>query len=144
MVQGRDLGANDLRQIVRDFLDRAQGAGPDAAVVVYVSGHGVQLEGENYLVPIDARLVRDSDVPIEGFRLSDLMRSLAAAPGRLRVTIVDAARDYPSNTTGQPLARGLALVDPPQGFLVAFSEAPDRTAPDGPDRTGAMRPRSSR
>ena len=76
VVQGRDLGANELRQIVRDFLDRAQNAGPDTSAVVYVSGHGVQLEGENYLVPVDARIARDSDVPIEGFRLSDLMRSL--------------------------------------------------------------------
>src|SRR5215217_3145211 len=102
VVQGRDLGANELRQIVRDFLDRAQSAGPDTSAVVYVSGHGVQLEGENYLVPVDARIARDSDVPIEGVRLSDLMRSLAAAPVRTRVVIVDAAQDYPFASTGQP------------------------------------------
>jgi uncharacterized caspase-like protein len=131
VVQGRDLGANELRQIVRDFLDRAQSAGPDTSAVVYVSGHGLQLEGENYLVPVDARITRDSDVPIEGFRLSDLMRSLAAAPVRTRVVIVDAAQDYPFASTGQPIAKGLGLVDAPQGFLVAFSQAPDIATPDG-------------
>ena len=131
VVQGRDLGANELRQIVRDFLDRAQIAGPDTSAVVYVSGHGVQLEGENYLVPVDARIARDSDVPIEGFRLSDLMRSLATTPVRVRVVMVDAAREHPLAATGQPIAKGLGLVDAPQGFLVAFSETPDRAASDG-------------
>ena len=131
VVQGRDLGANELRQIVRDFLDRAQNAGPDTSAVVYVSGHGVQLEGENYLVPVDARIARDSDVPIEGFRLSDLMRSLATTPVRVRVVMVDAAREHPLAATGQPIAKGLGLVDAPQGFLVAFSETPDRAASDG-------------
>src|SRR3954463_6867769 len=121
VMQGRDLGANELRQIVRDFLDRAQNAGPDTSAVVYVSGHGVQLEGENYLVLVDARIARDSDVPIEGFRLSDLMRSLATTPVRIRVVMVDAAREYPLAATGQPIAKGLGLVDAPQGFLVAFS-----------------------
>jgi uncharacterized caspase-like protein len=131
VVQGRDLGANELRQIVRDFLDRAQSAGPDTSAVVYVSGQGLQLEGENYLVPVDARITRDSDLPIEGFRLSDLMRSLAAALVRTRVVIVDAAQDYPFASTGQPIAKGLGLVDAPQGFLVAFSQAPDMATPDG-------------
>lgn len=137
VVQGRDLGANELRQIVRDFLDRAQSAGPDTSAVVYISGHGLQLEGENYLVPIDARITRDSDVPIEGFRLSDLMRSLAAAPVRARIVIIDAARDYPLASTGQPIAKGLGLVEAPQGFLVAFSQAPDMVTPDGKGPYGA-------
>src|SRR5215212_11336405 len=122
VVQGRDLGANELRQIVRDFLDRAQSAGPDTSAVVYVSGHGLQLEGENYLVPVDARITRDSDVPIEGFRLSDLMRSLATTPVRLRAVMIDAARDFPLVSTSQPVAKGLGLVEAPQGFVVAFSQ----------------------
>src|SRR3954469_9371239 len=125
VAQGRDLGANDLRQVVRDFLDRAQNAGPDTSAVVYVSGQGVQLEGENYLIPVDAKVGRDSDVPIDGFRLSDLVRSLASTPVRVRVVMIDAARDVPlASTNGQPVAKGLALVEAPQGFVVAFSQAP--------------------
>src|SRR5215203_5611917 len=58
VIQGRDLNASDLRRIVRDFLDKAQVAEPDAAVVVYLSGYGIQLEGENYLLPVDARIER--------------------------------------------------------------------------------------
>jgi uncharacterized caspase-like protein len=134
VVQGRDLGANDLRQLVRDFLDRVEDATADradAAVVVYLAGHALQIEGDNYLLPVDARIERDSDVPIEGFRISDLIRSLAATPAQTRIVMIDAAREYPLSTSLQPIASGLALVEPPAGFLVAFSAAPNTVAPEG-------------
>src|SRR4051794_5494724 len=125
VIQGRDLNATDLRRVVRDFLDKAQVAEPDAAVVVYLSGYGIQLEGENYLLPVDARIEREADVPLEGFRLSDLVRSLAGAPAQTRIIVADMGRDYPLPSTGEPIAKGLALMEPPPGFLVAFSSAPN-------------------
>jgi uncharacterized caspase-like protein len=137
VVQGRDLGSNDLRLIVRDFLDKVQAAEDDAAVVVYLAGHGVQFEGENYLVPVDARITRDVDVPLEGFRLSDIVRSLSAAPGRVRIVVADMNRQFPLASTGQPIAQGLALVEPPEGFLIAFSSSPNIPALDEPGPYGA-------
>ncbi|UVF18191.1 caspase family protein [Microvirga terrae] len=131
VIQGRDLGANDLRSLVRDFLDKAQDLEPGSTVVVYLAGHGVQLEGENYLVPVDARIERDVDVPIEGFRLSDLVRSLERSPAQARIVVADMARDYPLAAAGEPIARGLALMEPPAGFLMAYSSAPNITAVDG-------------
>src|SRR4051794_2430539 len=125
VIQGRDLNATDLRRVVRDFLDKAQVAEPDAAVVVYLSGYGIQLEGENYLLPVDARIEREADVPLEGFRLSDLVRSLAGAPAQTRIIVADMGRDYPLPSTGEPIAKGLALMEPPAGFLLAFSSAPN-------------------
>jgi uncharacterized caspase-like protein len=140
VIQGRDLGASDLRRIVRDFLDKVEAGGPDGEAMVYLSGHGVQLEGENYLIPVDARIARDSDIPIEGFRLSDLFRSLAAAPGRVRIVAVDLAHDYPLPTGGQSIARGLALIDPLPGFLVAFSSAPNIPVPEEKGPYGTYAP----
>ncbi|WP_457092280.1 caspase family protein [Microvirga sp. P5_D2] len=137
VIQGRDLNATDLRRVVRDFLDKAQVLEQDSAVVVYVSGYGVQLEGENYLLPVDARIQRDADVPIEGFRVSDLVRSLQQTPAQIRIVIGDMARDYPFPPGGEPIARGLALTDPPSGFLMAFSSAPNITAQDGQGPYGA-------
>lgn len=136
VVQGRDLNANDLRNVVRDFLDKAQDLGNDAAVVVYLSGYGVQLEGENYLLPVDARIQRDVDVPIDGFRLSDLVRSLERTPAQARIIVADMARDYLLPAGGDPLARGLALMEPPSGFLIAFSSAPNITNGDAPGPYG--------
>lgn len=140
VVQGRDLGANDLRQLVREFLDRVNEATTDradAAVVVYLSGYGLQIEGDNYFLPVDARIERDSDVPIEGFRISDLIRSLAATQAQTRIVMLDTAREYPLSTSLQPLAGGLALVEPPAGFLIAFSSAPNTVAPEGQPPYGA-------
>jgi uncharacterized caspase-like protein len=137
VVQGRDLGSNDLRRIVRDFLDKVQAAEPDASVMVYVAGHGIQFEGENYLIPVDARIARDVDVPLEGFRLSDITRALAAAPGRVRIVVADMSREFPLSSTGQPLAAGLALMEPPEGFLIAFSSAPNIPVAAEPGPYGA-------
>lgn len=137
VIQGRDLGATDLRSLVRDFLDKAQDLEPGSAVMVYLAGHGIQLEGENYLLPVDARIERDVDVPIEGFRLSDLVRSLERSPAQVRVVVADMARDYPLGSTGEPMAKGLALMEPPAGFLTAFSSAPNITATDGQGPYGA-------
>ncbi|SCX95392.1 Uncharacterized protein, contains caspase domain [Microvirga guangxiensis] len=136
VVQGRDLNANDLRSVVRDFLDKAQTLESDGAVMVYLSGYGIQLEGENYLLPVDARIQRDVDVPIEGFRLSDLVRSLERTPAQVRIVVADMARDYAMPAGSEPIARGLALVEPPSGFLIAFSSAPNITTGDAPGPYG--------
>ncbi|WP_052002863.1 caspase family protein, partial [Microvirga sp. BSC39] len=137
VVQGRDLNANDLRSLVRDFLDKVEGLEPGSTVMVYLAGHGVQLEGDNYLLPVDARIQRDADIAIEGFRLSDLVRSLEQSPARVRVVVADMAREYALGSTGEPIAKGLALVEPPAGFLMAFSSAPNIVATDGSGPYGA-------
>jgi uncharacterized caspase-like protein len=136
VVQGRDLNANDLRGAVRDFLDKAQELGSDGAVMVYLSGYGLQLEGENYLLPVDARIQRDADIPIDGFRLSDLVRSLERIPAQTRIVVADMARDYTLPAGSDPIARGLALMEPPAGFLIAFSSAPNITTGDAPGPYG--------
>src|SRR3954471_2158140 len=129
VVQGRDLGQNELRRIVRDFLDGLQTATADASVVVYVAGHALQLEGENYLIPVDARISRESDIPIEGYRVSDIVRSLSAVPGAVRMVILDTAHEYSLPPGAQSIAKGLAVAEPPPGFLIAFSAAPSTLPP---------------
>jgi uncharacterized caspase-like protein len=137
VVQGRDLNANDLRSLVRDFLDKVESLEAGATVMVYLAGHGVQLEGDNYLLPVDARIQRDADIAIEGFRLSDLVRSLERSPARVRVVVADMAREYPLGSMGEPIAKGLSLIEPPAGFLMAFSSAPNIVATDGSGPYGA-------
>src|SRR5262245_42692601 len=74
----RDLDQDSLRRAFRDFLEKATNSGPDTVAFIYVSGYGLQLEGENYIVPIDAKIARDSDVTVEALRISDYTRPLAA------------------------------------------------------------------
>jgi uncharacterized caspase-like protein len=71
VVGARDLDQDTLRHAFRDFVEKATGSGPDTVAFIYLSGYGMQLEGENYFVPLDARIARDSDVAAEALRISD-------------------------------------------------------------------------
>ena len=132
VVGARDLDEESLRHAVRDFIEKATAAGPDAVAFVYFAGYGVQLEGENYLVPIDANIERDSDVPVRGLRVYDfVVRTLTSLRPKASFVILDAARANPFARSGQPLAGGLALMEPPPGMLIAFNAAPGTVAPEG-------------
>jgi uncharacterized caspase-like protein len=132
----RDLDQDSLRRTFRDFLEKATNAGPDTVAFVYVSGYGVQLEGENYIVPIDAKIARDSDIAAQALRLSDYTRPLAALKLKASIVVLDAARANPFARSGPPLAGGLALVEPEPGVLMAFNAAPGTVAPEGPGPYG--------
>ena len=86
-----DLPAAETRRALRDFADRARDA--DIAVVYY-AGHGIEVDGTNYLIPVDAKLERDTDVYDEAFSLDRVL--LAVEPAKqLRLVILDACRDNP-------------------------------------------------
>ncbi len=125
-----DLDQDGLRKTLREFVDKASAAGPDATVFIYLSGRGVQYEGENYLAPIDARIPAAANVPLEAVRLSDYLTPLAQMPLKARIVVLDAARADAFAQQGQPLAGGLALVEPPPGELIAFNAAPGTVAPN--------------
>ena len=125
----RDLDQDTLRRSIREFLDKVSSAGPQAVSFVYLAGYGLQFEGENYIVPIDASIRRDEDIPIEAIRISDFTRPLAGTPGAVKLVVVDAARQHPFTPAGPPLASGLALVEPDPGMLIAFNATPGSIAP---------------
>src|SRR5262249_50094574 len=129
VVGARDLDQDTARRAFRDFLDKAAASGPDTVAFVYVSGYGLQLEGENYFVPIDARTARDADAAAEALRISDYIRPLAALKLKATIVVLDAARANPFAASGPPLAGGLALVEPEPGMLIAFNAAPGTVAP---------------
>src|SRR5215471_16643315 len=112
IFEGADLDQAELRRTFREFLAQVESAGPDAIAFIYFSGYGLEFEGENYLVPIDARLARESDIPLEAIRISDLTHSLAAAPARAKIVVLDASRPLPFTI---PVAPGLSPMDAPPG-----------------------------
>jgi uncharacterized caspase-like protein len=147
VVGARDLDGQSLRTAFRDFLDKASAAGPDMQAFVYLAGRGVQYNGDNYFVPVDAQINRDADVPIDALRISDFAHALAQTPGKARFIVLDAARANPYAAQESSLAPGLALVDPEPGELIAFNAAPGTLAGDeqgpygvfGKTLAGAMR-----
>ena len=129
-----DLSAQETRQALRQFADSAQDA--DIAVIYY-AGHGVEVDGINYLIPVDARLERDNDVFDEALPLDRVL--LAVEPARqLRLVILDACRDNPFAKTmkrtvaSRAIGRGLAKVEPDSpNLLIAYSAKAGSTAQDG-------------
>jgi uncharacterized caspase-like protein len=130
----RDLKSQEMRRALRDFGDKARGA--DIAVI-YFAGHGLEVDGINYAVPVDATLERDVDVDDEGVALNRFL--LAAEPAsQLRLVILDACRDNPfakkmkRTLASRSIGRGLAGVEAnrPNTFI-AFAAKEGSTAADG-------------
>ncbi|WP_284270472.1 caspase family protein [Mesorhizobium huakuii] len=137
VVGARDVDQESLRGAYRDFLAKVTAAGPDAVVFVYLAGQGLQFEGENYFAPVDAQIATATDVPMAAVRISDLTKPLAALPTKVNIVVLDAARPNAFAKSNQPLAGGLALVDPDPNMLIAFNAAPGTVAPEGKGPYGA-------
>lgn len=130
----QDLPALETRRALRDFADRARDA--DIAVVYY-AGHGIEVDGTNYLIPVDAKLERDSDVYDEAFSLERILLAIEPAK-QLRLVILDACRDNPfarnmkKTLALRAIGRGLAKVEPTSpNTLIAYSAKAGSTAEDG-------------
>ena len=137
VVLRRDVSINDMRRALREFSDATRNA--DVAVV-YFGGHGIEIDGENYLLPIDAVLERDIDVDDETVSLDRILRVVEPAK-RLRLVILDACRENPFSRTmkrtmaKRSIGRGLAKVEPTMSdTLIAFAAKAGSTASDGDGR----------
>jgi hypothetical protein len=135
IVESRiDLKNVEMRRALRDFADKAKDA--DIAVVYY-AGHGIEVEGINYLIPVDATLERDTDAYDEAIDLERILQAIEPAQ-KLRLVILDACRDNPFAKTmkrasgSRSIGRGLARVEPTRSnTLVAFAAKSGTTASDG-------------
>ncbi|MGY4504712.1 putative caspase-like protein [Bradyrhizobium sp. GM24.11] len=137
VVGARDLDGDTLRKSLRDFIQKAQASGPGTVAMIYLAGYGVQLAGENYFIPVDSNIARDTDIPTEALRISDYARQLASIPLKANIVVLDAARAQPFIEGGQqPIASGLALVEPDPNMLIAFNAAPGTVAPEEPGPYG--------
>ena len=143
VVESRaDLGIAGLKRAMRDFTDLAR----DADVgVVYYAGHGIEVDGSNYLIPVDAALERDVDVDDETISVDRVMKAMDPVK-RLRLVILDACRDNPFTRTmkrtmsSRSIGRGLAKVEPlTSDTLIAFAAKAGSTAMDGDGRTARSR-----
>jgi uncharacterized protein len=135
-----DVGLVEMRKALRSFEDKAEGS---EVAVLYYSGHGMEMNGQNYLIPVDAVLGSDKDVEDETVALDRAERSLAGA-SKLKLVILDACRNNPFlNTMSRSIGtraveKGLAKVEPEGAdTLVAYASRAGTVALDG---TGANSP----
>jgi uncharacterized caspase-like protein len=129
-----DLSQNGMRQTISDFAAKVAESGPDTIALVFYAGHGLQIDGENYLVPVDVDPKREADIPLQAVRLNDLMNTLGALPTRMRIIMLDACRNNPFPALGQTAGHGLAIVDTKagaSGSFISYSTSPGSEAEDG-------------
>ena len=126
-----DLSLKAMQRAMRTYLAKLDAGGEDAVGLVYYAGHGLQVEGVNYLVPVDAKIERESDVAIETVSASKLLSGLRLAKNNLNIIILDACRNNPYRGFSRSASRGLARLDAPKGSYIVFATAPGDVAADG-------------
>ena len=131
VTRANNLTLNQMHRTLRDFVDKVAAAGPDADVVVEYDGHGAQSEGENYLIPVDAQITREADLPIVAMRLNDVMNILSSVPMHNFVGILNACRNNPFSAINKIGGPGLAIADTRKNSILAYATAPGATALDG-------------
>ncbi len=102
----------------------------------YFAGHGVQVGGRNYLMPIDARIESESDVRYEAVDAGRVLGKMEDAENQLNIVILDACRNNPYARAFRSDQSGLARMDAPTGSLIAYATGPGEVAADGPERNG--------
>lgn len=128
-----NLAQNEMRATISDFAGKVSASGADTVALVFYAGHGLQIDGENYLVPVDLDPKREADIPLQGVRLNDLLNTLGALPTKARIFMLDACRNNPFPALGGA-GHGLAIVDTKAGApgsFISYSTSPGAEAEDG-------------
>jgi hypothetical protein len=131
-----DAGQKQLERAIIDFGDRLSKAGPDATGLFYYAGHGLQVDGENYLIPVDADITREAEVEVDGVQADLVLKQMAFAGSRVNIVILDScrnnplARDFRSVATSEGFAE---IRSKPKGTFISYSTAPGEVAVDGND-----------
>ena len=128
-----DLSQNQIRETVSEFAGKVAAKGADTVALVFYAGHGLQVDGENFLIPVDIDAKREADIPLQAVRLNDILNTLTSVPSRMRILMLDACRNNPFpelKTAGSGLALVDAKVGAPGTFL-SFSTSPGAVAEDG-------------
>lgn len=133
VIRRQNATLKEMHLALREFGDKL---GKTTTGLFYFAGHGVQVRGRNYLLPVDADVAREDEVAFSAIDLGALMEKLDSARNPVNVVILDACRDNPFGSRFQASAKGLAQVEAPPGTIIAFSTAPGSAAADGGGRNG--------
>ena len=129
-----DADATTMMAAIRDFSERLKNN--DGIGLFYYAGHGVQVNGENYLLPVGFPFRNEQEVEKVAVQANTLLRYMEDSKNKVNVIILDACRNNPFIKTRALKSRGLAPMDAPSGSLVAFSTAPGTEASDGSGKNG--------
>ncbi|MCX8017468.1 MAG: caspase family protein [Rhodocyclaceae bacterium] len=129
-----DQNQEAMMQAIRDFGERIKNN--DGIGLFFFAGHGVQVDGENYLLPVGVPIRNEEEVKKNAVPANLVLRYMEDSKNRVNVVVLDACRNNPFIKTRSLKSRGLAPMDAPSGSLIAFSTAPGTEALDGIGRNG--------
>jgi TPR repeat protein len=141
VVEGRDLDGAGLKAKLKEFRDKLEGG---SLALFYYSGHGIQVDGHNYIIPIDAKIDKQDDVKLETVDM-DLVLQLMRAENRVSVVVLDACRDNPfarslrratkgATRAAESAYGGLAEIKSSVGSVIVYATDPGNVALDGEGR----------
>ncbi len=128
-----NAGQRDMERGIRDFGNRLQSAD---IRLFYYAGHGMQIQGANYLVPVDSEVYAEDDVKYESVDAGRVLDTMRRSTGGVNVMILDACRNNPFARSFRSAARGLKRMDAPIGTLLVYATSPESVAADGQGRNG--------
>ena len=131
VIERTDADQKEMKLAIFELGDRLEAAGKDAVGLFFYAGHGVQVDGQNYLIPLNAQISRERHVAIEAVGASWVLGQMEFAGNRVNFVILDACRNNPLTRGFRSQLRGLARMDAPTGSLVAYSTGPGDVAVDG-------------
>ena len=131
VIDLRDATLPQMRTAVRQFGDRLVN---NDVGLVYYSGHGVEVKGRNYFIPVNADIQREDEIADQGLDVSLILEKMSTAGKGVNILIVDACRDDPFGRSFRSSSRGLAQMDAPRGTIIAYATSPGKVASDGDPR----------
>ncbi len=133
VLSGENRNRRQMEDLIREFGRKIRSGGVG---MFYFAGHGVQVNGANYLIPIGAQINGEAEVKYEAVDAGFVLAQMEEARNRLNIVVLDACRNNPFARSFRSPSRGLASIDAPVGTLIAYATAPGRTASDGGGRNG--------
>ncbi|WP_445778630.1 caspase family protein [Shewanella sp.] len=135
VIEVKDATLKQMREATRRFADRLE---VSDVGLVYYSGHGIEVKGKNYLIPVNADIRREYEVVDQAFDASNLLRMMESLQSnvkkRVNILIVDACRNNDLPKSWRSTNSGLARMDAPAGSFISFATAPGQVASDGQGR----------
>jgi len=128
VTEKRNVSQSAMRRAIRKFGDELKKGGVG---LFYYAGHGMQVRGRNYLIPVGTDIQREDEIEDQAVDASLVLRKMATAGNKMNIVILDACRNNPFVRTFRSATVGLAAMDAPVGTIIAFSTAPGQVAADG-------------
>lgn len=132
---GTDMTRKEMRRVIRAFGESLKQGGVG---LFYFAGHGMQVEGKNFLIPVGADITAEFEVQDEAVDAGTVLRSMDAAGNTMNMVFMDACRDNPFARSFRSNQKGLAQMDAPSGSLIVYATAPGSVAADGDGRNGVF------